>query len=502
MPSAGFLGAFFVACACLPARLFAQEPPPPVPHSPEADLAEPLGLEEAVGPAPGVPTLTLSQALEIALERNFGLLGAADALQGARLNEKVSRAQFLPKLVPRYSRGEDLSTFAMEASQKLPYTGGSVAASAELQSVPDTLTPFPRSSDFRLTLSQPLLRGFGPNAAFYTVRLARRARENQERQFTLAQQRLAREVAGTFYNVLQQRQLLAVSRQSLRRSQSLQHASEARLQVGLASKLDVFRAELQASQASESLLRAESSLQGALEQLRLLMGLSPTDAVEPEAVQLPEPGANDIEPLEILTARALEQRLDLQETRDQVGDSQRAASLAKQNLLPQFDLNVGMVQRGAATSFGDAWRIGDRRVNVFFSTSYPIERTHERVGRAQAVIDLQRATRGLEQRELEIQTEVRSAVRELERIKKSLELQKKGVEVAEQQRRLATLRYQRGLASNFDVVDAEGSLVLARSALVGLLTSYQIARIDLLRATGELDVKREFGLAPRVEPAK
>jgi outer membrane protein TolC len=42
------------------------------------------------------------------------------------------------------------------------------------------------------------------------------------------------------------------------------------------------------------------------------------------------------------------------------------------------------------------------------------------------------------------------------------------------------------------VVDAEGSLVLARSALVGLLTSYQVARIELMRVTGQLDVDTEF----------
>jgi outer membrane protein TolC len=96
------------------------------------------------------------------------------------------------------------------------------------------------------------------------------------------------------------------------------------------------------------------------------------------------------------------------------------------------------------------------------------------------------------QQELQVEGEVRAALREMERIRKSVELQKKGVEVAEQQRRLATLRYQRGLASNFDVVDAESSLVLARSALVNLLTSYQVARIELMRVTGGLDVDTEF----------
>ena len=91
---------------------------------------------------------------------------------------------------------------------------------------------------------------------------------------------------------------------------------------------------------------------------------------------------------------------------------------------------------------------------------------------------------------------MRSAVREIVRIRKSVQLQKQAVEVAAQQRRLATLRYERGLASNFDVVDAEGSLVLARSALVGLLASYKVALVELKRVTGTLDVATEFSGPP------
>ncbi|HET6898740.1 MAG TPA: TolC family protein, partial [Vicinamibacteria bacterium] len=120
------------------------------------------------------------------------------------------------------------------------------------------------------------------------------------------------------------------------------------------------------------------------------------------------------------------------------------------------------------------------------------ERSTEAAQKATAQLDVTSRERTLRQRQLDVESEVRSAVRELERIRKSIELQKKGVEVAEAQRRLATLRYQRGLASNFDVVDAEGSLVVARSALVGLLTSYQVARVDLLRVTGTLSVDRDF----------
>ena len=468
------------------------EPPAEEPTPPSA-IAVP---EEAL--PPDTPTIRLAKAVAIALERNFTVLNSADAVATSRLREGVTRAQFYPKVTPRYSRSADDSLFGLDATQKLPWTGGSVTAAALMRSTfegatgPD-ISPFPRTSDLRLVLTQPLLRGFGPNATFYDLRASRRSREGQERQYELGRQRLAVDVTRSYYQVIQQRQLLAVARQSLDRSESLRRASTARLEVGLVSKLDVYRAELQASQAQEAMLRAEASLDSELERFRTLLGLSPSDPLQPDALTLPEAIADDIEPVEVLTQRALENRLDLLETRDVIGDARRTASLAKQNLLPQLDLNLGVTQFGNGTTYGNAFHSADRRVNLFFSTSYPLERSNEAANKAVAELDVSSRERTLRQRQLDLEAEVRSAVRELERIRKSIELQKKGVEVAEQQRRLANLRYQRGLASNFDVVDAEGSLVVARSALVGLLTSYQVARVDLLRVTGTLSVDKDFG---------
>jgi outer membrane protein TolC len=91
-----------------------------------------------------------------------------------------------------------------------------------------------------------------------------------------------------------------------------------------------------------------------------------------------------------------------------------------------------------------------------------------------------------------VDAEVRNAVREIEGIRKSVELQRKSVDFAGQQHRLATLRYQRGLASSLDVVQAEENLVLSRTALVNLLTDLQVARVNLLRVTGAFDLGQEF----------
>jgi outer membrane protein TolC len=351
--------------------------------------------------------------------------------------------------------------------------------------------PFPRTTDLRLLLSQPLLRGVGPNATYFELRNARRAVQGQERSLMLTRQRTAVDVAAAYYGVIAQRQLLDVARQSLERTEGLLKSSEARLEVGLASKLDVFRAELQAAQARDAMVRAQSALATALERFRGLLALPPGDPVEPEAVELPDT-ADVFEPVEVLVRRALDARLELQESRDLVDDARRSASLAKQNLLPQFDLNVGVTQLGFGSSFGTAWRAGDRQVNVFLSASIPLPQAGQRATRAVADLEVGSRQRGVRQRELDVEQEVRQALRELEQIQKSVELQKKAVEVADQQRRLAVLRYQRGLGSNFDVVDAESSLVTARSALVQLLTSYAVARLDLKRTTGTLDVDTEF----------
>ncbi len=453
----------------------------------------PIPVEETVGPTPGAATVSLGEAVATALQQNFNLLSAADSVTTSRMNENVARAQFYPKIVPSYGQSAFGPSVGVDLRQKLPWTGASLSAEAAFRSATEGNQVFPRTSNARLTLTQPILRGLGPNAAHYDLRNSQRGRESQERNFELARQRIAIQATTAFYQVILQRQLLAVARQSLKRSESLLKASEARLQVGLVSKLDVFRAELQASQAQESMVRAETSLENALESFRSILGLAATEPVEPEAVDLPDIGAPEpVEPIEVLVARGKESRIDLTESRDQVEDARRTASLAKQNLLPQLDVNVSMSQFGFGNSFGSAWDAGDRRFSMFLSGSYPLERSSAAAQKAEADLVLEGRRRGLRQQHLQIELEVRSAARELERLAKSIELQKKAVDIAEQQRQLATLRYQRGLASNFDVVDAEGSLVVARGALVGLLTSHRIARYELLRATGTLDVEREF----------
>ena len=438
------------------------------------------------------PSLSLSEAVQVALTRNLNLLSSVDAEVAARARQSAAAAQFLPQLTPSYRRSTDGSVFGLAATQRVPWSGATLSAAGSYRRFDDSLEGL-RTSDVFVTLSQPLLRGFGPTATNYELTNSRRAREAQQRNLELNRQRLAVEVTSAFFQVVRQRKLIEVSEQSLTRSEALRDASQARMQVGLASRLDVLRAELQAAQAQDALVSARTSLQNALERFRILLGASPNQPLEPGAAELPELGeTGPEETTEVLVERALQTRLELVETRAQVGDSERTLRLARQNLLPQLDVQVTYSQLGAGPGFTEAWRPSDRRTLVSFATSYPTERTSDRVNRSLAELDVEARQRAVRQREMEVEAEVRSAVRNLERIRTSAALQAKTIDLAEQQRQLATLRYQRGLASNFDVVDAETAVVAARTALAALSADYQVGRYELLRVTGRLHVEREF----------
>jgi outer membrane protein TolC len=237
------------------------------------------------------------------------------------------------------------------------------------------------------------------------------------------------------------------------------------------------------------MISSEAALESALEQFRILLGLSPSDPVQPGGLDSLEQTTEEIEPLQILVQRALDQRLELREASDQVSDARRSHAVAGQALLPQLDVTLSFSRFGLGPGLSQALRDSDERFDVFVTASYPLERSAARVNREVAGLAMQARQRDLRQRQLQVESEVRAAVRNLERIGKSVELQSKGVEFARQQYRLATLRYQRGLASNFDVIEAEGSLVSARTALAGLVTDYRVARVQLKRATGSLDVE-------------
>jgi len=464
----------------------------PVPSAADAAALlddENASLLEAATRAPeAVPSVNLGQAIDLAMEGNFGLQAAGDDLSAARVRERAARAEFTPAITPLFRRGPQFDQYGFQGSQRVPWTGARVSATGTLLA-PRAGTASERSSAVQVVLTQPLLRGFGPTVSGFDLENARRSRQGRERGLELARQRLVVDVTAAFYQVIRQRQLVEVASQSLRRGEALKAASEARVRVGLDSRLDVLRAELRTSQATDALISAQAGLETALEQFRILLGLAPSDELQPGGLEEREGENAEMEPIEVLVARAMEHRIELREAGDLVSDARRSRAVAAQSLLPQLDLSVSFSRYGSGVMLPPVVQSSDHRFDVAVTASYPLQRSTARAARDVADLALHARERDLRQRRLQVEAEVRASARALELIRRSIELQRKGVEFARQQYRLATLRYQRGLASNFDVIEAEGSLVSARTALANLLTDDRVARVQLRLTTGGLDAE-------------
>ena len=376
-------------------------------------------------PAPAERVLGLEEAVKLALVNNLHLMSTVDSVQGAQISQSLAESRFNFKVTPSYARGVGEQSvldqrFGLDVAKLLPF-GATVTGSYRADAARNDFGNL-NNSALSFGVTQPLLRGFGKKATEFELENSRRSLEGSERNLELARQRLAVEVVASYYNIVRQRGLVEVAEKSLERNTELLRASEARLEVGLASKLDVFRAELQISHAEEGAILRHEALELAIDAFKFNLGLGPLERVSLEMVE-PEYQPVEID-LNELTRLALQNRIEVREEQDRIQDSQRSLSVSKQNLLPLLDLNMRYEQRGLGDSFYSSLNFQESAFNVFFSTSYALDRSSENASFALSQIDVDARRRSLRLVEYNVANEVRAAARNVERVGKSILLQK------------------------------------------------------------------------------
>lgn len=443
--------------------------------------------------APAFPVLSLADAVRRALDKNDRLLGSRDSVEQADLSVRLARSAFKPKIVPNIlgSFGQtDVSnqTYRLDLSQRF-VSGTELRATAASSTSQNQLGSF-YNTDATLQLSQPLLRGFGKGIARRGLTSAEARRADAGRQQDLSEQQVTLEVAGTYYRVVAQKRLVEASERSLDRARNLLEASTAKLGVGRVSQLDVFRAQQLVAQAEAQLLDAQAAVEDARDQLRGLLGEGAEFEfdVGPEIPKLVEPIS-----AEQAVSVALERRLELKSAHEAIAESERSASFAKNQLLPQLDVNVALTRRETADSFRSSFKFDHFRFATFFAVSLPVDRTSQTVELHNALIERDRRRREVRALRLRIAEQARRAVRQQERLLKGLEVADSSVEFAEKEVEVAHLRYQRGLSNNLDVVSAEGNLLAAQGRRVGILAELAVARLSLRATLGTLDPRKDVG---------
>src|SRR5262252_1233345 len=226
--------------------------------------------------------LTLRAAVNEALSKNERLVNQKDVGTQADLGLRLARNSFRPKIVPNVlgsfgSTDINSQTYRVDVSQKLTTgTELKVGVGTATSQIPAGPASGPvdihfYNADTTVSLTQPLLRGFGPSVARRPLDAAELRRHDADRQQILAEQQVAVDVASAYYRLVSQQNFVTVAQRSLDRSRKLRDASEAKLGTGLVSQLDVLRAQQLVAQAEIQVFDAQAAVEDARDRLLFLM---------------------------------------------------------------------------------------------------------------------------------------------------------------------------------------------------------------------------------------
>jgi outer membrane protein TolC len=261
--------------------------------------------------------------------------------------------------------------------------------------------------------------------------------------------------------------------------------AQAQLQAGTGVGLDVTRARAQLAATRASLIASRTARDHArLDLLRSLALPVGSDIMLADSLT-GIIGAESVADEPTLVAQALHNRPDILAEEQRVRAAQQGLSAIKAERLPTL---------GLVADDGVIGKNGAKMLNTYtwgLQVTLPIFDGFRREGRVQeqqsVIKEAQVRQHDLEQ---QAQADVRGALLDLAGAREQLDAARERLRFAEQEVSQARDRFNAGVASNADVVNASLALTASRTLVNDAETAYQLARVSLARATGSVTTLR------------
>ena len=362
-----------------------------------------------------------------------------------------------------------------------------------------------------MTVTQPLLKGFGPSLNRRYVRIANN--NTQISDFVFKQQVIntVSSVIRLYWDLVSLNEDLRVKRDAVRLAETLLENNKAQVEVGTLAPIEVKRAQAEVARSRQDLTNAESLL---LQQELVVKKVLTRNGLDVPVIRMARitpldrievPAKDDLPPVAELLAEAASHRPDVAGARLQIQNSEISLRGSKNGLLPSLDLYGSVAGNGLAgtanplapgrvVDAGMTGGLGTLLSQVFTGTfpnyligaqlSIPIR---NRVAQADVVrdqLDLRQSQVRLQNVEEQIRLELESAVLALSRSRDAYDaavqtrlLQQEALE-AEQQ------RYEVGASTSFFVIQIQRDLTQAQTTELIARGNYAKARAALDRALG------------------
>jgi outer membrane protein TolC len=334
----------------------------------------------------------------------------------------------------------------------------------------------------RLSLRQPLLRGFGPGTSSEAKATGREERAALAR-YDDVKIEVETTVEQVYWDLHAAERDLAVQQLIRDQAQALETQAELRARSGLVGPNDVATAKVFLAEQEQSLLDREEDLDRISDNLASLIGRRPKDLPRFRAVDQP-PTDFPIEPVETAVTRALDQNLALRAREEDLAAAETREKGAAWNRLPRLDVLGSIGGTGLAGTPQDVTFIpGAQPVPVSgkfdeaftdvihrdfptwtagVSLSIPIFLRQGRGEHERLQGETDQARQDLEDARRLLTDDVRTAHRALVRAAKRFEVAGQGVEASREQVRIGILQYNSGRTTAFELVRLGADLATAQ----------------------------------------
>ncbi|MDG2367366.1 MAG: TolC family protein [Candidatus Marinimicrobia bacterium] len=404
--------------------------------------------------------------MKIALENKESLKASAMDLESSRQGVKGSFSSILPSV--RFSGSMNESRF--------PTSG---VGETSLDKISSQI-----SASSAISLSQNIYDG---GVWWNTIKQAKNNYKIAEEFDRQVKTNIIRNVHASYFNYLKASQLIDAARSNLMSSQQQLAYAEQNYQLGSAKKTDLLKAQVRFGQARIDLVNSDAGFQNAYLSLKNAMGLIGKEAdFVVEEVESPL----EIVP-EFETGFELVQKFNpsVKAKQHQITAAEIGEKIAKGSRLPTISANTSM--SGTADNIGDAISNSSndqKRINTGLSISIPIFSGNSiatRIQKAKLAVDKQESQYLSQLQDLSVQ--LQSLIDQLNNYLEIIPINETVLVSAEEDLKLAQVRYSQGSTTILEVLDSQASVVRARSSLIRSKYDAYIQQANLKALLGTLD---------------
>jgi outer membrane protein len=427
--------------------------------------------------------LTLDEAIQHALANNRSLNRARLGLESNQITYSSQQEEFQLKIVPAVQTG-------YSSDSEEVWRAGASFSRRFSTGVNLSLDPFVGGQnrenqagvEFRLDL--PLLRGAGKEFALDGVQSSLYAYQDATLSFHSQQAGTVLQTVQAVYRALLNDRQIDLQERQLTALQAHLALAKIKEKAGVITAIDLYRAEIRIKNVENGLTLRRESRANTLDELKRLLALSQsgditiTAPISYQPITLEETEAVNI---------ALANRIELEQTRRRISETERQLVLAEKNLLPQLDLQLGYSQTGEDLEFGFDEEIWTARLSSntdLFRRSEKNAYTQKRISYRQIQLDQ------LAEREQIIQ-EVRAQLNTLDKQLQRIVLREEQLHQTRGKMLLAESKFRNGMADNFDLIEAQTEMQNAENEHLVEQINYILQTYQLRSTLGTLLAYRE-----------